>query len=305
MKQQLFVAAGTCILTLLITLALNALSNRLLEEKGRVTIGKPIATSGEIVAEVRIENWNSKPIDGLILAIPSSVSTSTLVASFPINIEDVQGYTGSKDSKRIKISGIPPGFGVRILIPVSSIKSTEDFALPNISQYNLEAQWNDYAENPTHQVWFSVIAASITYALLAGLIAYFGRGAFDAIMNKDRKEREELKAKIGELQTGFEKSKGEATKAHNEMKQIWMKYSLYLLSRISDYSKELEFWRDTVRKILLSGGVGKERAEEVLTSVMVSLHTYGTQGRADATVHFDSILEVARLLTKPESAEQG
>jgi hypothetical protein len=42
-----------------------------------VTIARPIATSGEIFAEVSIENWGYKPIDGLILVIPASISTST------------------------------------------------------------------------------------------------------------------------------------------------------------------------------------------------------------------------------------
>ena len=74
------------------------------------------------------------------------------------------------------------------------------------------------------------------------------------------------------------------------------------ISRISDYSKELEFWKDTVRKILLSGGIGKEPAEETLTSVVALLRTYGTQGRAEDSVRVDSILEAARMLTKPENA---
>jgi hypothetical protein len=305
MKQQLLTAAGTCIITLLMTLVFNALADQFLEDKGRVTVGPPIATSGGFLAEVRIENWSTKPVDGLILVIPSSISTTALVASFPIGIDDVQGYTGSKESKRIKFSGIPPKLDVRILVPVPSIKSTEDFALPNLSQFDFQSQWNDYAENPTHRVWESVLIASIAYSLLAGLIAYFASGWFGSILEKEHKQREVINTKADELKAELEKSKETLTNARDDAKRIWMKYRFYLLSRISDYSKELEFWRDTVRKILLSGGVGKERAEEVLISVMATLHTYGTQGRAEDAVHVESIFEAAKMLTKHENAEQS
>ena len=199
---------------------------------------------------------------------------------------------------------------MRILIPVPSIKSTEDFALPNLSQLDLQSQLNDYAENPTHRIWYSALESSIAYALLTGLAAYFWGGWFNSRLEKDVKEREELKARFAGIEANLAESKTESVKMKEqykkesgEMAARLMKYRVYLLSRLSDYSKELDFWRGTIRGILMSGGIGKDRVEETITSVTASLRTYGTQGWAQDSVHFESVLEAARMLTKPESAE--
>jgi hypothetical protein len=80
------------------------------------------------------------------------------------------------------------------------------------------------------------------------------------------------------------------------------RHRIYLLSRISDYSKELGFWRDTARKIVTGGGLDRNSTEAFLQNITASLGTYGAKER---DYEFNDILNAARLLTKPEDGGGG
>ncbi len=303
MRQQLLTAASTCIVTLLITLGFNVLATRLLEDKGKVTVESPIANSGNLVSEVRIENWSAKSLDGLILVVPASVTLPSVLASAPISIEEVSGYSGTADLKRLKFSGIPPNRVVRIEIPVPSRKSTDDFQLPNIVDLRLQSQWGEYERDPNSAFWAETMSSTISYAVLFGIFAYFMQGWFTSRFEKQNKRAEEIDAKYEALVKSRDELREELRVSGQKNRGEWLRYRMYLLSRLSEYTKELDFWRDAIRSILMSGGAGKLQAEEVIKKVSATLHTYGTQGRLDGEA--ESILEMARLLTKPEASQQS
>src|ERR1039458_3337633 len=328
MKQQFWVGAVSCVITLIITFGFNALTNRYSEDKGRVVIGSPITVSGALFSEMQIENWSSKPLDGLVLVVPSSVSLSSITASFPISIEEVKGFSGSQASKRITFSGIPPHRIARIMIPLSAARDIDDFHLPNVETLDLETLWNDYSEDPVQRERGRTIFVSICYALFVGLCGYLMSGWLHSILNKEHKKTESMiedykkktesmiedynkmiedhnkkseedKKRMEEFRAQYEKIEVKNTKMEKETKELRTtqgRLRLYLLSRLSDYSKELEFWRDTIRRILYTGGLGEGPTDLILKSVSASLHTYSTQGgAADHKDNFDSIMEQARI----------
>jgi hypothetical protein len=173
MKQQLLVGAISCVLTLVITLGFRAITDRFLQDKGRVVVGRPITISGIIFTEFQIENWSSKPLDNLIIVVPNSTSISLIVASTPISVEELQGVSVSQSLKRLSISGISAHHITRVLIPMSSAGDRADLFLPNIEQLDLQAEWGDYAESPTAMEWSRAIWASVSYALFAGAMMFF------------------------------------------------------------------------------------------------------------------------------------
>lgn len=327
MKQQLWVGAVSCVITLIITFGFNALANRYSEDKGRVVIGNPITVSGALFSEMQIENWSSKPLDGLILVVPSSISLSSITASFPISIEEVKGFSGSQATKRITFSGVPPHRITRIMIPLSSTRDIEDFNLPNVETIDLEKLWNDYSEDPVKRERGRIVIESISYALFVGLCGFLLSGWLYSIINKehkkietmfeehqkmneeDKKKLEEFRIQVNELNSKVEKEEADKTKVRKEVKElraIFIRQRLYLLARLSDYTKELEFWRDTIRNILLTGGQGEGQTDSIIKSISATLHTYSTQGRVtEQSVYFDSVMEAARMLSKPESADES
>jgi hypothetical protein len=168
--------------------------------------------------------------------------------------------------------------------------------LPNIGPLDLGTNWSDYSEDPWRWASVEAISASVFYAIVAGLFAFFVRRWFDSILDKERKEREDLHSRISR----FEKEHETVGKKIDDLKSAQLRYRLYLLARISDYSKELEFWRNTAQRIMLTGGMGRQEAEAFTAGVTTSLKTYGTRGIAD---EYDSIEKVARMLTNPEIKE--
>jgi hypothetical protein len=107
---------------------------------------------------------------------------------------------------------------------------------------------------------------------------------------KDQEERQKIEQKL----EAFQKKAEIAAEQDRETRARFNKIRFYLLARISDYSRELDFWRDTARKIILSGGMGKQSAESFLKSVTTTLGTWGTLSAAD---DYAAIIEVARMMT--------
>ena len=76
-----------------------------------------------------------------------------------------------------------------------------------------------------------------------------------------------------------------------------MRIKILLLARLSDYSKELTFWRDTIRKILYSmSKTGKKAAEEVIKEVTATLKTHSTLSESEDD--FETIKMASLLLEK-------
>ena len=50
---------------------------------------------------------------------------------------------------------------------------------------------------------------------------------------------------------------------------------------ISDYAKELEFWKDTIRKILYESNKNKIESEDIFKMVTLNLKTYNTLRKCD------------------------
>ncbi|MGD0630210.1 MAG: hypothetical protein ABR987_12705 [Terracidiphilus sp.] len=304
MKQQLWLAAATCVISLVLTFAFNALSKHAEGTDGRVLVGEPVKVSGTLFTEIQVENWGNKSLDGLILVVPASVQISSITTSYPLSIEEQKGYSGSDSLKRLTISEIPPKHLTRIMIPLSSPDEIDRFRLPSLGALKLESEWSAYAVDPAIRylnatIFFSVLnslqVGVLTFVVLAIVNAYYNKrsarlqSTIDEHVEKIKRvlsRDEEAKKDIAELRKQFASLESRAAKQR-----------FYLLARISDYSRELDFWRDTMRGILLGGGFQKQPVEAVIAGVTKSLKTYGTMvGDTD----FKAVVHMAGLLTEPD-----
>jgi hypothetical protein len=71
------------------------------------------------------------------------------------------------------------------------------------------------------------------------------------------------------------------------------------MARLSDYAKELSFWRDTIRKILVEQGQTLKDTDTIINNVTKSLKTYSTKALEDIE-SFESI-KIAASLIHPQS----
>jgi hypothetical protein len=76
-----------------------------------------------------------------------------------------------------------------------------------------------------------------------------------------------------ELLKKLQETKEEIT----DIRNTHSRHKILLLARLSDYSKELSFWQDTVRKILYQQTGSGQSAEKLIEEIRNSLGTYTTK----------------------------
>jgi uncharacterized protein YeeX (DUF496 family) len=87
---------------------------------------------------------------------------------------------------------------------------------------------------------------------------------------------------------------------HREIDKNLARARVLLLARLSDYAKELEFWRDTVRKILYSVSKDDKASEKIISAVTDTLKTYST--RSDSLREFDSVKLLAEMFANSNNS---
>jgi hypothetical protein len=75
-----------------------------------------------------------------------------------------------------------------------------------------------------------------------------------------------------------------------------------LLARIADYAKELDFWRNTMAKLVLATGGERRDAQAIERQVTDSLRTFGTRGRE--AKHLQTLTAIAGMLQRPEGTKE-
>lgn len=77
-----------------------------------------------------------------------------------------------------------------------------------------------------------------------------------------------------------------------------------LIARLSDLSKELSFWRRTMRDLVLQAGGDKRDARELTTAITRSLKTYWAS-RGEYEADFEALKVAASLVERPKAEERG
>jgi hypothetical protein len=111
---------------------------------------------------------------------------------------------------------------------------------------------------------------------------------------------EELKADLGKSVTANQERDKELEKTQQSLKGLEstaVRMRILLLARLSEYQRELEFWRDLVRQWVLESGGRPKQAEEAFARIARTLGTHQTLAKAD----FDLAVVLAGLLRAGES----
>jgi DNA repair exonuclease SbcCD ATPase subunit len=103
----------------------------------------------------------------------------------------------------------------------------------------------------------------------------------------------ELQEQVASAHTELQQAVGEQERLHKELGRI----NVLMMARLSDYAKELDFWRDTIRKILYQGKGETLTAEGVVRQVTQTLKTYSTLSESFA---WDAAKVMAGILRDAE-----
>jgi len=279
--------AITVVVTFLVTLGLNLLLRYVSLDKGSVLVAAPIVTQGTMVVAINISNYTENTLDDVLASIPSYVSTKDMVASDPLKISDLADTVGVGEKRRVSISGIDHNRVTQLWIPIRRTEDSDSIKILNAPEKKLRVfHANDVTYPYAPVVLDAVIMAVLYSAFYYGMLTWMN-GRYSEL----RKDFDADVQRIKDFETKYEAHRRELAEVSSASSRI----KILLLARISDYAKELQFWRDTVRKVLYQTSHEQSTSEKLINQVTQALGTH--TARTGETLDFDVIKAAAGILS--------
>lgn len=279
-------AISTVVMVFLLSWLINSISDYYFKPKISAMFGSILEFKGNNFLPLDITNYGKKMVNEIRISIPKNTNVYNILSSNPIKIKEFENDIRNIEIKRLEISGIEANQMTRLYIPLPDKNSAHLCNILNIKDKNLEIIPIKDLKSPLKKSVKDALYSAILIALLLGLFYW-----------KTISKVENLEERLERVQVKLEEAKDEEERKLKETKQDLMRMKILLLARLSDYSKELTFWRDTIRKILYSTSkAGKKVAEEVIKEVTATLKTHSTLSESE--VDFETIKMASLLLEK-------
>lgn len=256
----------TLIITFIVTLLLNSISGYFGASSGSVSISRPLPEKNGNIVIVSFNNYSSKFIDGVILEVPHDISSKNFFSDGAVQITDSTSGIGQGNGS-VKINQISPRHITTIVISDVKSETGSSIRAVNAPESGLTLRANDDLESPLHQAIEMALFASIMQSLIVAIGSYYVERRIERI-------REDLN-KVKEGSEKINKQREDIVKELRETKAYAVKFRILLLGKISDYSKELDFWRNLIKEITYAGGIRKGDYDKLLHLVRKTLKTYG------------------------------
>lgn len=286
--SKTFSIATSVVITFVTTLALNASLNLATGDRGTVSVSKPLVIDGKSLQVVSIENYTSDFIQGLALEVDASVPIKAIIADSAVQLSEPQAPHPA-NTRLVTINQIPPRLVSRLFITMPSGGVTSPPRLVNASALGISVRHENELESPLKNALLTAFLVALAYAAFTAASAAYAKRQLDSL----RQDIDKLK---GDILTK-EESTAEIHDAVNRLKTQSAKQRLLLQARISDYSKELTFWRNAVTKLLLAKDGDLKTANEVVAAVTQQLGTHGTRAKDK---DYEAVLVAASWLAESE-----
>lgn len=269
----------TVVIGFILTLTMNSTIEYFGQNKGSIVIGPAIVVGGRQYQPVDIVNHSADFFNDMILSVPSGTNASEIVANIPLEIETVASTVGIDSSKNLRVSGIRPAQVTRLLIPLEVGDAGRQIVLVNAKRLGIQIEPTTDIPSALSVAARRALLDAVVYAVVLGVFSYWAYSHQSHLEN----ETKVLKREVQEAQEQVEQVTRAVEQKSKETQKAVTRVKLYLLARLSDYAKELNFWRDTVRKMLYHAQRSEKgfTADELFDLVTENLKTYGTKSSAD------------------------
>jgi hypothetical protein len=287
MDHKLSQTAVGVVTTFIITLLLQWVMSGLTSESGSIITGPVVQYQGNAFHAFDVTNYSHRTIDGLKVVVPTAVDLSQITSSIPLNITE-EKTGGNANLKRVRFSGFPPESVTRILLQ-------QEGKIENARELGFSLSDPSDVSSPTRAGVIRVIALALSFAIVVGMAMWWlinieekaQKQCLEELENRE-KEIHDLQNQVGDIRNEMKRAKTAAARVR-----------VFLGARLRDHIKELDFWRDTLRKILSDHS--SQMAEKMIRTITESLGTYGT--RAISEVTYDSMIALADVIARADRAD--
>lgn len=278
----------TVLLTFLVTFGLNAAMNYYSSDKGSIGISRSIQVGGKSLTVVTIENYSRDFMNEVAIEIPSVLPISEILTDAPVILTDTPPpYQGR--TRVVKLGQISPRLVTRVFIPLPDAMSHGLIRVANPDASGLSLRKDDEIESPLRKALLHAFVVSVMYVIFTLVSAYY-TGLRVA----------RIEERLAKLNNNLDKTSAMTEylrKMVTEAGVTSSKQRLLLQARLFDYAKELEFWRNAFRTLILSKSGSTQNADELIKSVTDELKTHGTKA---STHQFETIRIAAEWLSDAE-----
>jgi hypothetical protein len=261
------------ILLFFVTLFLNVGIEQLFKNNGTIETSTIRLPGGSAGTHIRIENYSKKPIDNLKILVPVSAALSEATSSSPVQIANGKSSLSSKEVKLAILSLIPPKTTTEIIIPTG--KTNGCCVIVNAEALRLTDTSDTKPTDPLMESLYRGIQTALIYSFFFAIVVFYQKSQ----VNDLRDKLDKFEEKHGTFAENSKKRLEEVQSDANEIRSSYGRMKAILIRRVADYSKELEFWRNTIRKVLYERLSDKSEAESLISMITTKLETYGTRAR--------------------------
>lgn len=274
----------TVITTFIATLSLNFVIGLIFQDSGFYSIGYPVKMGESFLLPVRITNYSNKTITDLRFSTPSYIDVNKIIVSKPLNISKQPQNLLGNFKQNLVLDIIESKESIQLFFPLNNIDDVKYINFLNANEKRINYKKINKVNNPLWSLLVDKAINSIIYSILIGIFSWY---LFTIVEKKV--------VEVKNFKDDLEKLKDETSRVKIETQERFTKHRLLLLARISDYSKELSFWRYAIKQMLLEKNTNVAEADKMLENVTKYLKTYSTLNTTNQN-ELDNIMHLTKMV---------
>lgn len=269
MKNTIKDTIVNVITTSIIYFFMSLLTTVFLADKGSIRISGLYKNDGLWKQNIELVNYSNQNEIYLKTPVSTTIENENNISTLLIEKDNVT----SEEFCLYKINQIQPESSTIIVLQLENKDDRVLFTNLKEKKFSLETQGR--IENPKLKLVKQLLPNAFLYILIYSVtqfIASYYAG----------KRQEELTKKINEKNKKYDEIEKTLNTTKSELKDVELKFHkaiFFFKKQLSDYSKENEFWRNTIRQLLYTGDKKGKKAEQLFETVTNQLQTYTVKSK--------------------------
>lgn len=266
MKKSILDSIVTVVTTTIVYFLLSLISTVFLADDGCVRISGTYKNENGYCKNIELVNYSNNYQNEIYLKLPSSVTiknessiSTLLIEKENLNVQDINLY---------KLNQIQPQSSTVIVLELENENDSIQFTNLKEKKFSLETQGK--IESPKLKLFMQLLPNALLYIIIFSITQIISNYYIGKHQKEYNEKLEEKNIKLDEIQKTLDDAK-------EDLKFIKKRFQIivfFLKKQLSDYSKENEFWRNTVRQLLYNGDKKNKKAEQLFETVTNQLQTY-------------------------------